>query len=106
MLSYILKLQCLFVCLSVRPGPETHIPKKTHTFSFQVSRNEGPVRLGTWGRGRAGQGGQGRAGAGAVFLTNRGRGRGSLSVCLTNKGRGRAGQGTVFSYACIYKQTK
>jgi len=26
---------------SVRPGSETHIPKKTHTFSFQVSRNEG-----------------------------------------------------------------
>jgi len=41
--SNILKLQCL----SVRPGPETH------TFSFQVSRNEGSVCLGTWGRGRA-----------------------------------------------------
>jgi len=50
----------MFVCLFVRPGPETHIPKKTHTFSFQVSRNEGPVCLGTWGRGR-GRAGQGRA---------------------------------------------
>ncbi len=53
---------CLSVCPSVRRGPETHIPKKTHTFSFQVSRNEGSVCLGTWGRGRARAGaGQGRA---------------------------------------------
>jgi len=52
------------------------------------------------GQGRVGQGiekgGQGRARAGAV--------------CLTNKGRairqGKAGQGAVFSYACIYRQTK
>jgi len=36
------------ICLSVCPGPETQIPKKTHTFSFQVSRNEGSVCLGTW----------------------------------------------------------
>jgi hypothetical protein len=59
-ISYILKLQCL----SVRPGPETHIPKKTHTFSFQILRNEGSVCLGSWGRGSRdmGQGqGQGRA---------------------------------------------
>jgi len=35
-------------CLSVCPSPETQIPKKTHTFSFQVSRNEGSVCLGTW----------------------------------------------------------
>jgi len=34
-------------CLSVRPGLEIHIPKKTHNFSFQVSRNEGSVCLGT-----------------------------------------------------------
>jgi hypothetical protein len=77
----------MYVCLSVRPGPETHIPKKTHTFLFQVSRNEGPVCLGTWGRGRAGRPGQGR-------------GRGSLSE------KGRAGQGVVFIYTCIYRQTK
>ncbi len=60
----ILKLQCLSVCLSIRPGPETH------TFSFQVSRNEGSVCLGTWGMAGQGQGqgparaarvGQGRA---------------------------------------------
>jgi len=51
-----IKTTCMSVCLSIRPGPETHIPKKTHTFSFQVSRNEGSVCLGTWGRGRAGQG--------------------------------------------------
>jgi hypothetical protein len=50
----------MFVCLSVRLGPKTHIPKKTHTFSFQVLRNEGSVFLGTWGKGRVGQGGQGR----------------------------------------------
>jgi len=31
-------------CPSVRPGPETH------TFSFQVSRNEGSVYLGTKGK--------------------------------------------------------
>jgi len=51
--SYILKQH---VRLSIRPGPETHIPKRTHTFSFQVLRNEGFVCLGTWDRGRAGQG--------------------------------------------------
>jgi hypothetical protein len=63
------------VCLSVRPGPETQIPKKTHTFSFQVSRNEGSVCLGTWGRGRAARAGQGQ------------------SVCLSDKqGQGRAGR--------------
>ncbi len=81
---------CLSVRPSVRPGPETHIPKKTHTFSFQVSTNEGPVCLGTWGKARrpgqgrgkgslsdkqgqgpakAGRVGQGRAGAGAVCLS-------------------------------------
>jgi hypothetical protein len=32
--------------------------------SVQVSRNEGSVCLGTWGRGRAGRAGEGRAGAG------------------------------------------
>jgi hypothetical protein len=44
--------------VSVRPGPETH------TFSFQVSRNEGSVCLETWGRGRAARAGEGRAGEG------------------------------------------
>jgi len=72
--------------MSVCLGPETHIPKKTHTFSFQVSRNEGSVCLRTRGRGRAGQGGQGRAGARAICLTNRGRGRGLLG----RQGQGRA----------------
>jgi len=65
------------ICPSVRPGPETHIPKKTHTFSFQVSRNEGPICLGTWGRGLPGRPGQGQ------------------SVCLSDKqgqGQGRAGR--------------
>jgi len=76
LISYILKLQCL----SIRPGPETHIPKKTHIFSFQVSRNEGFVCLGTWGRGRTGQG-----------IEKGGQGRPGQFVCLTNKGR--AGQG-------------
>jgi hypothetical protein len=55
--TYILYIK---VTMSVCLGPETHIPKKTHTFSFQVSRNEGSVCLGTWGRGR-GRAGQGRA---------------------------------------------
>ncbi len=49
---------------------------ETRTFSFQVSRNEGSVCLGTWGRGRAGQGGEGK-----------GRGRAARA------GQGRAGQG-------------
>jgi len=70
----------------VPPGPETHIPKKTLTFSFQVSRNEGSVCLGTWGRGRAGQG---RAGQGRV---GQGRGRGKAGAGA------RAGQGSYFHY--------
>jgi len=94
---------CLSICLSVRPGPKTHILKKTHTFSFQVSRNEGPVCLGTWGKGRVGAGavvgacqgdqGRGRAGQGRALkrVAKAGQGRGSLSICLTN--RGRVGQG-------------
>jgi len=49
--------------VSVRPGP------KTHTFSFQVSRNEGSVCLETWGRGRAARPGQGRAGGPASNQT-------------------------------------
>jgi len=103
----------MFVCLSVRPSPETHIPKKTHTFSFQVSRNEGSVYLGTWGKGkgRAGRPGQGQ-GQGPARATRAGQGteKGGQgraragAVCLAN--RGRAGQGAVFSYACIYRQTK
>ncbi len=58
--SHVLGTVTMFVCLSIRPGPETH------TFSFQVSRNERSVCLRTWGRGKVGHGtaagaGQGRA---------------------------------------------
>ncbi len=78
-ISHVLGTVLVSVCLvSVRPGPETH------TFSFQVSRNEGSVCLETWGRGRPGQGGQGRAGAGAGGEGRAGEGSG---------GGGRAGQG-------------
>jgi hypothetical protein len=52
----------IFYRLSVRPGPETH------TFSFQVSRNEGSVCLGTWGRAGQGRAGQGRAARAVIFI--------------------------------------
>ncbi len=55
----------MFVRLSVRPGPETHIPKKPIPFRFRSQEIKG---LSVYGHG-AGQGRgrarQGRAGAGA-----------------------------------------
>ncbi len=95
---YILKQH---VCLSVRPGLETHIPKKTHTFSFQVSRNEGSVCLGTWGRGRVGAGqGWGRAGLGQGWV-GQGRAGQTPARCFQLQtgqgGQGRAGQ-AIFNF--------
>jgi len=100
--------------MSVRLGPETHIPKKTHTFSFQVSRNEGSVYLGTWGRGSlSDKQGQGQ---GPARAARAGAGQGKAARADTRplfSVTDRAGQGdqgkhppVVFSYTCIYRQTK
>jgi hypothetical protein len=70
---------CLYVRLSVRPGPETHIPKKR---AGQGGKGPGPETH--IPKKRAGQGGRGRAGQ-AVWAARAGQGKQFLIFGCSSK---------------------